>query len=91
ERLLNEAYALNLVRQYTSILVPEVLDYGVDEIGRTFVMIERIYGITLESIGKECWMPSSERKAHVSRGECKTCADITHTNANSFITSYVVP
>lgn len=91
ERLLNEARALNLIRQYTSIPVPEVLDYGVDDMGRTFVTMERIYGITLESIGKECRMPSSGRKAHVSRGECETCADIANANADSFITNYVLP
>lgn len=91
ERLLNEAHALNLVRQYTSIPVPEVLDYGVDNMGRTFVTMKRIHGLTLDSIGKECRMPSSGRKAHVLHGECKTCADIAHANADSFITNYVLP
>ncbi|KAF2471051.1 uncharacterized protein BDR25DRAFT_354958 [Lindgomyces ingoldianus] len=62
ERLLNKAHALNLVRQYNSIPVPEVLDYGGDDMGRTFVTMKlvtmkRIYGITLESIRKECQMP----------------------------------
>jgi hypothetical protein len=91
ERLLNEAHALNLVRQNTSIPVPEVLDYGVDDMGRTFVTVERIYGVTLESIGKECRMPLSGRKAHVSGGECNACADIANTNADRFITNYVLP
>ncbi|KAF2177017.1 hypothetical protein K469DRAFT_810538, partial [Zopfia rhizophila CBS 207.26] len=50
ERLLNEAHTLNLIRQYTSIPVPKVLDYGVDDIANTFVTIERIYGITLDSL-----------------------------------------
>jgi hypothetical protein len=41
ERLLNEAYALNLVKEYTTIPVPRLLDYGVDDQGRTFVTMER--------------------------------------------------
>lgn len=91
ERLLNEANALNLVRKYTSIPVPKVLDYGIDDMGRTFVTMERVYGITLESIGEECRMPSSGRKAHILDGECKTCADIANAIADSFITNYVLP
>lgn len=69
----------------------EVLDYGVDNIGRTFVIMERIYGITLENIGKECRMPLLGQKAYVSYRECKIYADTAHANTNSFITNHVLP
>ncbi|KAF1958265.1 hypothetical protein CC80DRAFT_559177 [Byssothecium circinans] len=91
ERLLNEAHALKVVRQHTSIPVPELLDYGVDDMGRTFVTMERVHGITLGVIGRECRMLSSGRKAHVSHGECETYADIAHANTDSFITNHVLP
>ena len=91
ERLLNEAYALNLVKEYTTIPVPRLLDSGVDNQGRTFVTMERIYGIELKDIGNECRRPASGQRPHVSHEKCKTCADIANKNADNFITNFVIP
>jgi len=91
ERLLNEAYALNLIKEYTTIPVPRLLDSGVDDQGRTFVTMERIYGIELKDIGKECRRPVSGQKPHVYHGPCETCADIASNNDNNFITNSVLP
>lgn len=91
ERLLNEAYALGLVKEHTTIPVPRLLDFGVDDQGRTFVTMERIDGIQLGDIGDECRMPASGGTPHVSVGKCDVCADIANNNADNFITKLVLP
>ncbi|KAH9209219.1 hypothetical protein DL95DRAFT_477738 [Leptodontidium sp. 2 PMI_412] len=79
ERLLNEAYASNLIKEYTTIPVPRLLDSGVDDQDRTFY------------IGNECRRPASGQRPHVSYGKCETCVDVANKNADNFITNFVLP
>ena len=76
KRLLNEPYALNLIKEYTTITAPRLLDSGVDNQGHSPVTMERIYGIELEDIGNKCRRPTSEQKSHVSYGKWDACADV---------------
>ncbi|KAH8588558.1 hypothetical protein B0O99DRAFT_357641 [Bisporella sp. PMI_857] len=52
QRLLNEAYALDLVKKYTNIPVPKLLDFGVDDQGRTFLTWSVYTTSNLKTLGR---------------------------------------
>lgn len=51
ERIANEAEALQLVSERTSIPVPQLVDYGVHPDGRQYLITQRIDGVTLSGLG----------------------------------------
>lgn len=88
-RLNNEYSVLEYLRQHTTIPVPAPFETGYDAQGRYFVTMERIYGVPLNQIGKECRVPKDSQ--HVSSGPCFACADMAYYNADVFITHTVIP
>lgn len=91
QRLRNEANASPLVGSRTNILIPRLLDSGVDAEGRTYITMERMFGISLEKAGEQCRMPLSGQRAHVPSGECVHCANIAYANVDRYITTTVFP
>jgi hypothetical protein len=89
QRLHNEARALQLIVENTTIPVPKLLEFGKDSNGRYYVTMERIYGVCLSEIGKECRRPFGVE--HVRLGECSTCQQIAQQNTDRFITEEVIP
>lgn len=89
QRLRNEAAALKLVAQRTTIPVPRVIACDIDEKGSTYLEVEYIDGITADHIEDECRMPDSEK--HNDGGKCQTCGEIAYKNVDHFITTIVLP
>ncbi|KAF2020994.1 hypothetical protein BU24DRAFT_469755 [Aaosphaeria arxii CBS 175.79] len=90
ERITNEARALKLVSQETSIPAPRLLDHGSHPDGRRYLITEYIEGPTLSSFSRRsCSMP--EGKKHTTATPCQTCSDTAHSNAVHFILHTVLP
>ncbi|KAI9048943.1 hypothetical protein LZ554_006793 [Drepanopeziza brunnea f. sp. 'monogermtubi'] len=90
ERITNEAKALKLVSQQTSIPVPKLLDYGEHPDGRRYLVTELVPGVTLNSIKKRgCSMAIG--KEHTEDTPCGTCWKQASMNALQFIENTVLP
>ncbi|OAA78844.1 Protein kinase-like domain protein [Akanthomyces lecanii RCEF 1005] len=90
ERITNEAKALELVAQNTDIPVPRLIEHGIHDDGRRYLVTQRIYGITLDRIGQTgCMAPFG--RAHTSEGRCRTCIKDAHGTARIFIENSVIP
>lgn len=87
ERLQNEASALTIIREHTTIPVPRVLYCGKDDDGAMYVEVEYISGVTCDDIGEICRMP----QVHTSTGRCSDCEKIAFFNTNEFIETKVIP
>jgi hypothetical protein len=89
ERLENEASALLLIREKTTIPVPKLIGVGRNADGLAYLETERLSGIKLEEIEDECRMQRENR--HVEEGVCETCGSIAKENAQIFIEKKVLP
>lgn len=89
QRLCNEALVLKFLAEYTTIPAPKVLEYGYDGLGRYYVTMERIKGVPLSEIGKECRLSNGAK--HVQSGKCQVCQNIAEENADTFIRTEVLP
>ncbi|KAF1959229.1 kinase-like protein [Byssothecium circinans] len=89
ERLRNEARALQLVQEYTTIPVPKLIGFGRNKNGLAYLETERLHGIELECIKDQCRKP--EGVPHVSEGKCEECSSIAKENAARFICDEVLP
>jgi hypothetical protein len=89
ERLRNEATALQLIAKETTIPVPKFINFGYDANGLASLETERLPGIILEEIKKQCRMRMGKR--HVEEGLCEKCGNIAKQNAQKFINEKVLP
>jgi aminoglycoside phosphotransferase (APT) family kinase protein len=83
ERILNEAAALKLIKEKTSIPVPTILSFGTHEDGTAYLVTERISGIEFDIVGDQCRMP--EGQDHNYGGPCNNCEMIAKAKAQRFI------
>ncbi|KAJ2896384.1 uncharacterized protein MKZ38_005590 [Zalerion maritima] len=90
QRLLNEAHALQIVAEKTSIPVPKLFEHGYDDQGRYYVTMERIHGLSLSEAGKECQMVGAG-VGHATSGPCNECRQTARHNADTFIREQVLP
>ncbi|KAF1971062.1 hypothetical protein BU23DRAFT_472247, partial [Bimuria novae-zelandiae CBS 107.79] len=88
-RLLNEAAALRLLKERTTIPVPTVYSYEPDDQGAMRLVVKRIHGIKAASVGEECRMPVGSR--HVTSGTCSACENIATEKVNIFVEGTVLP
>lgn len=89
ERLFNEAAALTLISERTTIPVPKVLSYGKNNDGTAYLETELILGIECDRVGDECRM--SKERAHNDGGPCSSCDKIAKTNTQRFILDEILP
>ncbi|KAF1953235.1 hypothetical protein CC80DRAFT_420529, partial [Byssothecium circinans] len=89
QRLLNEATALQFIKQNTTIPVPTFMSCERDEHGAMHLVVERIKGITASEVGQECRKPQGE--AHVDAGQCTKCEEIVAKKVNEFVETKVIP
>jgi tRNA A-37 threonylcarbamoyl transferase component Bud32 len=90
DRITNEARALDLVNQKTTIPVPRLLSHGTHPDGRRYLVTEFIEGVLLDQFsGRGCSRP--ERHKHTDSIPCKTCSDQAYSNALDFIQGTVLP
>lgn len=89
QRLTNEAFAWKLLTSETNIRVPRLLEYGVDKKGRGFVTMERVHGISLDQVFRECRMAPSNK--HTENNDCLDCQALADENADNYITNEVIP
>jgi serine/threonine protein kinase len=89
ERLSNEAAALRLVAENTTIPVPKLIGVGKDDSGLAYLETEFLPGIVLERIKDQCRMEKG--KCHVSEGPCEECGSIAQVNARRLIDEKVLP
>ncbi|GAW26202.1 putative protein kinase-like domain [Rosellinia necatrix] len=90
ERITNEAKALVLVHNKTTIPVPRLLEHGQLPDGRRYLVTEFIDGLTLKEIRSQGCLREVGQK-HTEDTPCKTCSDQAHSNALDFITNIVLP
>ncbi|KAK8002241.1 hypothetical protein PG989_001960 [Apiospora arundinis] len=90
ERITNEAEALKLISQKTTIPVPKLLEHGIHPDGRHYLVTELIDGVPLSRFrDRSCSMPEAQR--HTDSTSCKTCLDQAYSNALNFIQNTVLP
>jgi tRNA A-37 threonylcarbamoyl transferase component Bud32 len=89
ERLRNEAAALQLIAEETTIPVPKLIGIGKDDNGLAYLETEFLPGIILERIRDQCRMDKG--KSHVSDGPCEECGRIAQGNARRMIDEKVLP
>lgn len=89
ERLQNEAAALALIAERTTIPVPRVLSCGRNEDGLAYLEMERLNGIPCYQVGNKCRMPKD--RAHNDSGQCSACQDIAMANADRFVVNEILP
>ncbi|KAI0868243.1 kinase-like domain-containing protein [Hypoxylon argillaceum] len=90
ERITNEARALELVSQNTTIPVPRLLGHGIHSDGRRYLVTEFIEGVPLDDfLGRDCSRPEGQK--HLEGTPCKTCSDQAYSNALQFIHDSVLP
>ncbi|KAF1959179.1 hypothetical protein CC80DRAFT_490154 [Byssothecium circinans] len=88
-RLQNEAAALELIRQHTSIPVPVVHSCQRDEKGVMRLVVQHIDGITASSVVNQCRKPQG--RSHVDSGRCAECEEIVADKVNTYIEGTVIP
>lgn len=89
QRLKNEAAALRLIKDRTTIPVPDVYSCQRDDRGAMRLVVQRINGVEAASIGEECQMPEGSR--HASAGTCYECKRIVAEKVNAYIEGKVLP
>ncbi|KAK3936506.1 hypothetical protein QBC46DRAFT_394877 [Diplogelasinospora grovesii] len=88
QRLYNEAAALALIRANTTILVPEILDYGTKS-DSAFLVTSTVRGIPADQAGTtQCHLPSVH---HGSDGPCSDCLQLAASNATRYVKGVVMP
>ncbi|KAF1951659.1 hypothetical protein CC80DRAFT_424144 [Byssothecium circinans] len=89
ERITNEARALELVSQKTTIPVPQLLNHGTYPDGRRYLVTKFIEGVLLSEFpDRGCSRP--EAQEHTDGTPCKTCLNQTYSNALDFIQGTVL-
>ncbi|XWW98036.1 hypothetical protein V2A60_006032 [Cordyceps javanica] len=90
ERITNEAKALELLSERTTIPIPRLVDHGIHSDGRRYLVTEKIDGIQLCDITDAgCLQPEGQR--HTEAKSCQTCVGQAYSNALRFITENVLP
>ncbi|KAI5867562.1 kinase-like domain-containing protein [Durotheca rogersii] len=87
QRILNEAAALQFIRDSTTIPVPAVIAVGEGPDG-FFVTTELIDGIPLADIGERCEVPTLP--GH-EKTKCSACQATAIANAKTFVEETVLP
>ena len=88
ECFVNEAAAIKLIRDRTTIPVPKVLSFGKDEFGLSYLETELVpNSMPCDRAGNQCRMPET----HGTHGECQKCKSIAHNNADKFVQNTVLP
>jgi serine/threonine protein kinase len=90
ERITNEAKALGLVSNHTTIPVPKLLDHGIYPDGRRYLVTEFIQGLTLKNLRMQGCLRIEGQK-HTEDTTCITCLDQAYSNARDFIVDIVLP
>ncbi|ATY59378.1 kinase-like domain [Cordyceps militaris] len=90
ERITNEAKALELIANKTTIPVPRLIEHGIHPNGCRYLITEIIDGIILDRVGHEgCLQPKDQ--LHTEADSCQACADQAYSNALAFISNVVIP
>ncbi|KAJ8105472.1 hypothetical protein OPT61_g10157 [Boeremia exigua] len=90
ERITNEARALELVSQRTTVPVPQLLSHGTLPDGRRYLTTQYIKGPRLDTFpGRSCSKPEGQK--HTKVLPCKDCSDEAYANALAFIRDTVLP
>jgi hypothetical protein len=90
ERITNEANALKIVSQQTTIPVPKLLGHGEHPDGRRYLITEFIEGVPLYDFPRRgCSRPTRQR--HTDNIPCETCSNQAFSNALNFIKNTVLP
>ncbi len=84
----NEAAALQLIANNTSIRVPKVISYEERDQGY-YLTTSLIDGIELPTVGDECRRPG--QLSHSGTGKCSTCQSVADENATDYIKNVVLP
>lgn len=92
QRIINEATALDFIRNNTTISVPRVLETGESADG-TYLTVERAPGIQLDLVGAQCHrLPSRTYNPHDHQSEkCEACQNIANSVAAAFIKNTMLP
>jgi serine/threonine protein kinase len=90
ERITNEAEALKIVSENTTIPVPQLLDYGCHQDGRRYLVTEFIDGIPLHRIRERgCQLPDEQK--HTADTACEICSSQAYSNALELVQRTVLP
>lgn len=90
KRIQREARVLQLVAEKTTIPVPRFLEEGFDAQKRYYVTMERIDGVSLDSIGDKC-RQNVYTIGHATTGKCLACQEMADSNADTYIRTKVLP
>lgn len=95
QRIQNEVTALELIREKTTIPVPQVLDVGLGQSQNgdgASLTVERVDGIELNKIKETCRQAPHGRvpDGHTLKN-CTACQAIANRNAERFITDIMLP
>uniref|UniRef100_A0A8H7NQC6 Aminoglycoside phosphotransferase domain-containing protein n=1 Tax=Bionectria ochroleuca TaxID=29856 RepID=A0A8H7NQC6_BIOOC len=90
ERITNEAKALELVSQQTTVPVLKLLAHGEYPDGRRYLVTEFIEGVTLDTLLTQNCSRLEDQK-HTDHTPCKACSDQAYSNALKFIEDIVLP
>lgn len=91
ERFQNEAAALQLIRDHTSIPVPELKGWGRDENGLLYLETV-VPGVRADMAGDECRMPTLHYTyGSYTGGVCDQCKELARQNCNRFVNTTLRP
>ncbi|KND86170.1 hypothetical protein TOPH_09207 [Tolypocladium ophioglossoides CBS 100239] len=90
ERITNEARALQLVSQMTTIPVPQLVDHGTHPDGRRYLVTKYIEGVILKQFPQR-GCSRLEGQKHTDQVPCETCSDQAYSNALKFVQDTVLP
>lgn len=96
-RFFNEAAAYKLLKENTTIPVPQLLSYGYDTNGHLYIEMERVSGSVQASIAAdECRMPDIhlpvvDAGSESGPGPCSQCREIVRNNVAAFVHGTVLP
>lgn len=91
ERITNEAKALELVSEATTIPVPKLLEHGTHADGRRYLVTELVEGVSLNAFPRPCSKPRNEQHTTDQSLPCQACSDQAYSNAAEFIERTVLP
>ncbi|KAG4427651.1 hypothetical protein IFR05_016866 [Cadophora sp. M221] len=89
DRIANEAKALKLLAERTRIPIPQFIQCGQNDDRSMFLEMNRVDGIDLSEVSKECQKPGGVR--HNDGGECNKCKNIAKANVEHFIQTVLLP
>ncbi|UPK94398.1 hypothetical protein LCI18_005333 [Fusarium solani-melongenae] len=90
ERITNEAKALKLISEQTTIPVPKLIEHGEYTDGRRYLVTELIEGVSLDKLPSlPCLRPEEHNPIGIA--PCETCVNQGYQNALEFIEGTVLP